>query len=84
MIARILQHVGGAGNVAQAGNCLTRLRLTLRDVPGSANVLQDPRYLVFIYFCHCRLPVSQRSGVAQRLADIAIIFCQQRLGIRGA
>ena len=31
MIARILQHVGGAGNVAQAGNCMTRLRLTLRD-----------------------------------------------------
>ncbi len=31
MIARILTHVGGAGNVAQAGNCMTRLRLTLRD-----------------------------------------------------
>ena len=31
MIARILQHVGGAGNVALAGNCMTRLRLTLRD-----------------------------------------------------
>ena len=31
MIARILRHVGGAGNVAQAGNCMTRLRLTLRD-----------------------------------------------------
>ena len=31
MIARILTHVGGAGNVAQAGNCITRLRLTLRD-----------------------------------------------------
>ncbi|MEF3109134.1 PTS N-acetylmuramic acid transporter subunit IIBC [Raoultella sp. WB_B2P2-3] len=31
MIARILAHVGGAGNVAQAGNCMTRLRLTLRD-----------------------------------------------------
>ena len=31
MIARILAHVGGAANVAQAGNCMTRLRLTLRD-----------------------------------------------------
>ena len=31
MIARILSHVGGAANVAQAGNCMTRLRLTLRD-----------------------------------------------------
>jgi N-acetylmuramic acid-specific PTS system IIC component len=31
MIARILTHVGGAANVAQAGNCMTRLRLTLRD-----------------------------------------------------
>ncbi|MFW0764661.1 PTS N-acetylmuramic acid transporter subunit IIBC [Trabulsiella odontotermitis] len=31
MIARILSHVGGAGNVAQAGNCMTRLRLTLRN-----------------------------------------------------
>ncbi len=26
-----LAHVGGAANVAQAGNCMTRLRLTLRD-----------------------------------------------------
>jgi N-acetylmuramic acid-specific PTS system IIC component len=31
MIAQILTHVGGAGNVALAGNCMTRLRLTLRD-----------------------------------------------------
>ncbi|MBV8045326.1 PTS N-acetylmuramic acid transporter subunit IIBC [Pluralibacter sp.] len=31
MIARLLSHVGGAGNVAQAGNCMTRLRLTLHD-----------------------------------------------------
>ena len=31
MIARILAHAGGAANVAQAGNCMTRLRLTLRD-----------------------------------------------------
>lgn len=31
MIARILAHVGGAAGVAQAGNCMTRLRLTLRD-----------------------------------------------------
>ena len=31
MIARILAHVGGAANVAQAGNCMTRLRLTLRE-----------------------------------------------------
>ncbi|HBY9736606.1 TPA: PTS N-acetylmuramic acid transporter subunit IIBC, partial [Klebsiella pneumoniae] len=31
MIARILAHVGGGANVAQAGNCMTRLRLTLRD-----------------------------------------------------
>ncbi|HHO8372175.1 TPA: PTS transporter subunit EIIB, partial [Klebsiella pneumoniae] len=31
MIAWILAHVGGAANVAQAGNCMTRLRLTLRD-----------------------------------------------------
>lgn len=31
MITRILSHVGGAGNVAQAGNCMTRLRLTLRN-----------------------------------------------------
>ncbi|WP_308562069.1 PTS N-acetylmuramic acid transporter subunit IIBC [uncultured Klebsiella sp.] len=31
MIVRILSHVGGAGNVAQAGNCMTRLRLTLRN-----------------------------------------------------
>ena len=31
MIARILTLVGGAPNVVQAGNCMTRLRLTLRD-----------------------------------------------------
>ena len=31
MIARLLSLVGGAGNVVQAGNCMTRLRLTLRN-----------------------------------------------------
>ena len=31
MIARILTLVGGAPNVVQAGNCMTRLRLTLRN-----------------------------------------------------
>lgn len=31
MIARITDAVGGSGNVAQCGNCMTRLRLTLRD-----------------------------------------------------
>lgn len=31
MIAQILTHAGEAGNVAQAGNCMTRLRLTLCD-----------------------------------------------------
>ena len=31
MIARILTHVGGAGNVAQAGNCMTRLRFVVKD-----------------------------------------------------
>lgn len=31
MIARLLSMVGGAGNVVQAGNCMTRLRLTLRN-----------------------------------------------------
>ena len=29
MIARLLDLVGGAPNVVQAGNCMTRLRLTL-------------------------------------------------------
>ena len=28
--------------------------------------------------------VEQAEALAQRLADIAVIFCQQRLGIRGA
>ncbi len=31
MIASITQAVGGSGNVLQCGNCMTRLRLTLRD-----------------------------------------------------
>lgn len=31
MIARLLALVGGAPNVVQAGNCMTRLRLTLRN-----------------------------------------------------
>lgn len=31
MIAQIITHAGGAGNVAQVGNCMTRLYLTLRD-----------------------------------------------------
>ena len=31
MIARITDAVGGGANVAQCGNCMTRLRLTLRD-----------------------------------------------------
>ena len=31
MIARLLALVGGAPNVVQAGNCMTRLRLTLRS-----------------------------------------------------
>lgn len=31
MIARITQAVGGSANVVQCGNCMTRLRLTLRD-----------------------------------------------------
>ena len=43
MIARILTHVGGAGNVAQAGNCMTRLRLTLRPgMTATATIATGP------------------------------------------
>lgn len=31
MIVQILRAIGGANNVVQCGNCMTRLRLTLRD-----------------------------------------------------
>ncbi|MDX7992722.1 PTS N-acetylmuramic acid transporter subunit IIBC [Xenorhabdus littoralis] len=31
MLVEILNAIGGAGNVAYCGNCMTRLRLTLRD-----------------------------------------------------
>ncbi|WP_340618405.1 PTS N-acetylmuramic acid transporter subunit IIBC [Xenorhabdus entomophaga] len=31
MLVEILHTIGGAGNVAHCGNCMTRLRLTLRD-----------------------------------------------------
>ena len=78
-----LLHVGLAvilERQTQARHAVARLR----DVTGAANVLKDPRYHLFIYFCHCRLPVGQRSGVAQRLADIALIFRQQRPGFCGA
>ncbi|NHX33597.1 PTS transporter subunit EIIB, partial [Escherichia coli] len=31
MIQQVLQHVGGRRNIKLAGNCMTRLRLTLND-----------------------------------------------------
>ena len=65
---------------AQARHAVARLR----DVCGAAHVGEDPRYHLFRYFCHCPLPVCRRSGVAERLADIAVVFCQQRLRLFGA
>ena len=65
---------------AQARHAVARLR----DVCGAAYVGEDPRYHLFRYFCHCPLPVCRCSGVAERLADIAVVFCQQRLRVFGA
>lgn len=76
-VATILAAVGGAGNVAQCGNCMTRLRLTLRDnarvdrealraVPGVMGVVDSAD----------QLQVVLGPGRAQAAADLMLPMLQ--------
>ncbi|NRN30846.1 PTS N-acetylmuramic acid transporter subunit IIBC [Photorhabdus heterorhabditis] len=59
MIVQILNAIGNAGNVAQCGNCMTRLRLTLhndskvdrtglKQIPGVLGVIESDNHLQIV------------------------------------
>ncbi|WP_387465948.1 PTS N-acetylmuramic acid transporter subunit IIBC [Photorhabdus sp. RM323S] len=71
MIVQILNAIGNAGNVAQCGNCMTRLRLTLhndskvdrtglKQIPGVLGVIENDN----------QLQIVLGPGKAQAVAEI--------------
>lgn len=98
MIARILAHVGGAANVAQAGNCMTRLRLTLRDESLADNaairqidgmmgvIVSDEQFQVVLgpgKGASRRRNDERRTGGGARRADAADVAAEKKQALKG-
>ncbi|MBD2815691.1 PTS N-acetylmuramic acid transporter subunit IIBC [Xenorhabdus sp. Flor] len=71
MLVEILHAIGGASNVIHSGNCMTRLRLTLRDdsLVDKAKLKLIPGVLGVIA-SHEQLQIVLGPGKAQTAADI--------------
>ncbi|PHM30656.1 PTS N-acetylmuramic acid transporter subunit IIBC [Xenorhabdus innexi] len=71
MLTEILHAIGGATNVIQSGNCMTRLRLTLHDdsLVDKAELKQIPGVLGVIE-SHEQLQIVLGPGKAQAAADM--------------
>ncbi len=83
MIARITQAVGGGSNVAHCGNCMTRLRLTLRDdtradvaairqIPGVLGVIEsDEQFQIVLGPGHAQTAAEMMNQHLESAADDA-------------
>lgn len=71
MMQQILQHVGGSNNIKQAGNCMTRLRLTLNNdqLVNKAAIKQIPGVLGVIESDE-QLQIVLGPGKAQTASDL--------------
>ncbi|MFU0850999.1 PTS N-acetylmuramic acid transporter subunit IIBC [Kluyvera cryocrescens] len=71
MIARLLALVGGAPNVVQAGNCMTRLRLTLRsEEPTDVAAIRQVEGVMGVVVSNEQFQIILGPGKAQTAAEL--------------
>ena len=71
MIARLLALVGGAPNVVQAGNCMTRLRLTLRsEEPADVAAIRQVEGVMGVVVSNEQFQIILGPGKAQTAAEL--------------
>lgn len=78
MIARILTLVGGAKNVVQAGNCMTRLRLTLRsEGPTDVPAIRQIEGVLGVVVSDEQFQIILGPGRAQSAAEIMNLLLEE-------
>ncbi|MFV0264110.1 MAG: PTS N-acetylmuramic acid transporter subunit IIBC [Kluyvera sp.] len=78
MIARILILVGGASNVVQAGNCMTRLRLTLRnEAHADAAAIRQVEGVMGVVVSNEQFQIILGPGKAQTASEIMNLLLEE-------
>lgn len=78
MIARILTLVGGASNVVQAGNCMTRLRLTLRnEAHADAAAIRQVEGVMGVVVSNEQFQIILGPGKAQTASEIMNLLLEE-------
>ncbi|MCX9561957.1 PTS transporter subunit EIIB, partial [Vibrio cholerae] len=71
MMAQVLSLVGGSGNVAKCGNCMTRLRLTLNNSAlADHSALKKISGVMGVVESDAQLQIILGPGKAQTAADM--------------
>lgn len=84
MIARLLDLVGGAPNVVQAGNCMTRLRLTLRsDVHADVAAIRQVEGVLGVVVSEEQFQIILGPGKAQTAAELMNELLENEPAARG-
>ena len=83
MIARLLALVGGAPNVVQAGNCMTRLRLTLRsEEPTDVAAIRQVEGVMGVVVSNEQFQIILGPGKAQTAAELMKQLLEEAPGVQ--
>ncbi|MFJ2976001.1 PTS N-acetylmuramic acid transporter subunit IIBC [Kluyvera sp. NPDC087067] len=78
MIARLLALVGGAPNVVQAGNCMTRLRLTLRNEEhADVSAIRQVEGVMGVVVSNEQFQIILGPGKAQTASEIMNLLLEE-------
>lgn len=69
VVADVLAAVGGRDNIASATHCVTRLRLTLKDVDYDRDALENIEGVKGVFFNKGQLQIVFGTGVVDRVYD---------------